>query len=184
VGERERVQALGEQRGYGQLVKVATPSYANEVGCVLPMGLVCVTGSVLFALEHSHTWYYDGIEAIGLLAGLGILAVLARPWVQRRPGGSEPRLYCFVDGVVVAVKSRLTAYRWDELRVEMKNWKRGSGDDYESGTQTTVFDDATGAVLAQFTGVEPGKAGAALLSRLHDSALDRAAESQAGGAET
>jgi hypothetical protein len=177
VGERELAQALGEQSGYGQLVKVATPSYANEVGCVLPMGVVCVAGSMLFALDHPHTWYFDCIELIGLLAGLWIFALLATPWVQRRPGGSEPRLYCFVDGVVVAVKSQLTAYRWDELSVEAKDWKRGSGDDYDSGTQTTVRDNATGAVVVQFTGVEPGKAGALQLSRLHRSALDRAAES-------
>ena len=85
-------------------------------------------------------------------------------------------MYCVVDGVVVAVKSELAAYGWGELRVEVKDWKRGSGEDYESGTQTTVIDNATGAVVVQFTGVEPGRAGAFQLSRLHTSALDRAAE--------
>jgi hypothetical protein len=177
VSKRELAQALGGREGYGELVKVATPSYANEVGCVLPMGLICIAAGVTAFFKSPHTWFFDGFEVLSLLAGIGMLALLARPWVQRRAGGSAPRLYCFVDGVVVAVESHLTAYRWDELRVEVKDWKRGSGDDYSSGTQTTVFDKATGTAIVQFTGVEPGKAGASTVSRLHRSALERAAES-------
>jgi hypothetical protein len=177
VSERELAQALGEQRGYGRLVKVASPSYANEVGCVLPMGLACVVAGITMFFKQSHAWYFDGLEAVFLVAGAVILGLLAGPWVQRRPGGSEPRLYCFVDGVVVAVESQLTAYRWDELKVEVKDWKRGTDDSLETGTQTTVFDNATGAVVAQFTGVEPGKAGAHQLRQLHETALERAVES-------
>lgn len=173
MSERERVLALAEQRGYGQLVKVASPSYSNEVGCILPMGLVCVAAGVSMFVKYSHAWYLDGIEAVFLIVGLGILAMLATPWVQRRPGGSEPRLYCFVDGVVVAIKSQLTSYRWDELTIEHKDWERGSDEYRESGTQTTIYAKATGAVVAEFTGIEPVRAGATVVARLHKTALER-----------
>lgn len=178
MGERERARALGEEKGYGELVKVASPSYSNEVGCISLMGLVCIAAGVTSFFKYSHAWYLDGIEALFVVFGAGILGMLAWPWVQRRPGRSGPRLYCFVDGVVVAVKSQMTAYRWDELRVEVKDWTRGPDYERESGTATTVLDNASGAVVAHFNGVEPGKAGAHRLMLLHKSALKRAAESQ------
>jgi len=151
VSERERALALGEQRGYGQLVKIASPSYSNEVGCVLPMGLVCVAAGVSMFVKYSHRWFLYGVEAVFLIFGLGILAMLATPWVQRRPG---------------------------ELTVERKDWERGTDEYRESGTQTTIYAKATGAVVAEFTGIEPARAGANTLTRLHKTALEQATDAQ------
>jgi hypothetical protein len=142
------------------------------------MGLVCVAAGVSMFVKYSHRWFLYGVEAVFLIFGLGILAMLATPWVQRRPGGSGPRLYCFVAGVVVAIKSQLTAYRWDELTVERKDWERGTDEYRESGTQTTIYAKATGAVVAEFTGIEPARAGANTLTRLHKTALEQATDAQ------
>ena len=84
-----------------------------------------------------------------------------------------PRLYCFTDGVVVAVESRLTPYRWTKLAIETKKWETGSGESYDYGWRTTVTSNADGAVIAEFTGRESDFAGAYDLTELHRAALKR-----------
>lgn len=177
--ERARARALGERSGYGRLVKLASPSYEAEAGFVVPLGVVLIVGGIaeLFKRPHREWLYIAGPITIAMGLALVILFSLAK--VQRRPGGSAPRLYCFTGGVVVAVRSQLVGYRWDELGIESVWWEDGVADFNYSGYRRTVTVNATGAVLVEFSGREPERAGAYQMEQLHEKALKLAAETPA-----
>ncbi|WP_034263440.1 hypothetical protein [Actinospica robiniae] len=174
-GERERARAIGLSGGYGRLVKVASPSYEPEAGCAFPFGVVFVAGGIAELYKKPHDWW-PVIGALTIAMGLTAIVAVAIPRVQRRAGGSAPRLYCFTEGVVAAVGSQLTGYRWDELGIESVWWESGSNDLLDSGYRRTVTVIATGTVLVEFSGREPERAGAYQMHQLHKAALKHADE--------
>lgn len=181
MGERERTRAraLGERSGYGRLVKLASPSYETEAGFAIPLGVVFVIGGIAEFLKQPHReWLYIA-GALTLAMGLALVIMFSIARVQRRAGGSAMRLYCFTEGVVVAVRSQLTGYRWEELSIDSVWWEDGVQDFNYSGYRRTVTVNATGAVLVEFSGREPERAGAYQMQQLHKTALKRAADSPA-----
>lgn len=174
--EREGARALGARDGYGRLVKVASPSYEPEAGCAFPFGVVFIAGGIAEFYKKPHDWW-PVIGALTLAMGLAAIVAVTIPRVQRRAGGSAPRLYCFTEGVVVAVGSQLTGYRWNELSIDSVWWESGANDLLDSGYRRTVTVIATGTVVVEFSGREPDRAGAHQMHKLYETALNQAEES-------
>ena len=170
---RELAKELGERRGYGRFVRVASPAYVVGLPFFSPQGLLVIGFGIAEFFRAAHDSFHYTMNVLYLVCGLGMLAAVAVPWFGRRDGGRAPRLYCFTEGVVVAVETRLTPYRWNELAIATEKWETGSGENYNHGWRTTVTSRADGAVVAAFTGLESDLAGAYDMTHLHRAALER-----------
>jgi hypothetical protein len=171
--ERDRAKAIGTEAELGRYVRFACPAYSGEwqffIGIAAFFGW---GGTVLLlrVLRHRADLAERILAPFALLACLALLVVCFLPLWDRRAGGPTPRLYCFQDGVVVAVRGDLQAYRWAELTLERQKWESGGSENYSSGIRRTLS-TGDGRVLVTFRGDEPQRAGYYDVDRLHAAAV-------------
>ncbi|WP_344401077.1 hypothetical protein [Streptomyces longisporus] len=174
--EPDGALALAAERGFGRYIGYACPGVGGAGEALFYGGGLGVGLSVL-----GFVHVYDGgrlhvvvLLVALLLLGFGALwigpAVLRR--FRRRAGGPTPRLYCFEDGVVVAVGVGMRSFGWTEVGLDNEDWEHPGYEGKHSGTRR-VLRAPDGSVLAEFSGREPEGAGAFRMAQLHQAARDR-----------
>ncbi|AEV86962.1 hypothetical protein ACWT_5943 [Actinoplanes sp. SE50] len=161
---------MGSIAEYGRYVRFACPAYSGEWLFFAPIGTLTTAGGIVGIVKGGGglaDWIF---LPLSLIVGLAMVGLCFRPAFERRRGGPTPRLYCFEDGVVVATRGELRAFRWTELTVHSVDWTSGSGENYSSGTRRT-WTGPDGAEVVTFRGDEPERAGDRDMRKLHEAAL-------------
>ncbi|MET7694539.1 hypothetical protein ABZT06_42610 [Streptomyces sp. NPDC005483] len=174
--EREQASDIAAARGYGRYEGFAcpekSPNGASWVLCLpLAAGAVIVAKDLLHGLDEGYRWLRIPAAVLSLALAAYFVVFVFSPLYFRRPGGPAPRLYCFEDGVVVAIDRVLRPFGWEEISIERESWWNS---DWGWGMRRAVK-GPDGSVLLQFTGREGPGCGDWLIEELHHAAVRRGA---------